>query len=142
MRVLLVIIALLTGTAVVAGDLFSVRKPILIDYGASPRLAVVFNHDTHKSVKCRICHHIADEQGKRFIKCTQEGCHSIKGSYQREPMSAFMAFHARGMDRSCYGCHLEERATHPSFRGCQPCHMGPLTKAALQKAEASPEQKR
>lgn len=134
MKILPLIIVLLISQAVYAGNLKETYKPILLDYGASPRLAVVFNHSTHKQVKCRTCHHMADERGQRFVKCTREECHSLKGSKQRDPMSAFMAYHAKGTDRSCYGCHLEERASHPSFRGCQPCHMGPITKAKLEQA--------
>lgn len=118
-----------------AGDLISIRKPILLNYGAYPQLYVTFNHDTHKTVKCRTCHHIADEQGKRFVKCTREECHSLKGAKQRDPLSAFMAYHARDMDRSCYGCHQMERATHASFRGCQPCHMKQMTRDKLQTAQ-------
>lgn len=127
--------ALLIAQAAHAGNLLSIREPILLDYGASPRLAVEFNHDAHKSVKCRTCHHIKDAEGKRFVKCTREDCHSLKGSRQRDPMSEFMAYHARGTDKSCYGCHQMERAKYPSFRGCQPCHMGPMTRANIQKAE-------
>lgn len=135
MKILPVIIILLFAQTAFAAKLHTIQEPILLDYGASPRLAVVFNHSTHKSVKCKTCHHIADEQGKRYVKCTREECHSLKGSRERDPMSVFMAYHAKGTDRSCYGCHLEERTAYPSFRGCQPCHMGPVTKASLQKDE-------
>lgn len=135
MKFLSILVVLLAATPVLAGNLLSIRKPILLDYGASPQLAVVFNHDTHKSVKCRTCHHMADEDGKRFVKCTIEPCHSLKGARERDPMSAFMAYHARDTDRSCYGCHVAERAKHPSFKGCQPCHMGPMSKTRQVKAE-------
>lgn len=138
MKILPVIAVLLLAQPVFAGNLFSLREPILLDYGASPRLAVTFNHNTHKTVKCRTCHHIVDEQGKRYVKCTQEGCHDLKGSKERNPMSAFMAYHAKGTDKSCYGCHRAERAKYPSFKGCQPCHMGPITKAAIAKADQKP----
>lgn len=136
MKFLLAAVILLSAQIALAGNLLSIREPITLDYGASPRLAVVFNHNTHKSVKCRTCHHIADEQGQRFVKCTREECHSLKGSRQRNPMSAFMAYHARGVDMSCYGCHLQERAKYPSFKGCQPCHMGPMTRARIAEANA------
>ena len=134
-KILPFVIVLLFSQPVFARNLASIQEPILLDYGASPRLSVVFNHGTHTTVKCRTCHHIVDEQGKRYVKCTQEDCHSIKGSRSRDPMSAFMAYHEKGTDRSCYGCHMEIRASHPSFKGCQPCHMGPITRAKLEKAE-------
>lgn len=135
MRILLAIMILLLAQSAQAAGLLSIQKPIVLDYDSGPRLAVVFNHDTHKSVQCRICHHIVAENGKRYVKCTREECHSLPGYTQRDPMSAFMAYHARGTDRSCYGCHLELRASHASFRGCQPCHMGPITKAQLARSD-------
>lgn len=135
MKILAIIATLFIAQNAYADNLFALRKPILLDYGASPRLAVIFNHSTHKQVKCRTCHHIKDEEGKRFVKCTREECHSLKGARERDPMSAFMAYHTRDTDKSCYGCHQAERAKYPSFKGCQPCHMGPMTKAKLQKAE-------
>lgn len=119
-----------------SGNLLSIRKPIDMNYGSSPRFAVIFNHSTHKTVKCRTCHHIATENGKRFVKCTIEACHSIPGARQRDPLSMFMAYHARGTDRSCYGCHKAEAATHPQFVGCRPCHMSPLTRKELAEKAA------
>lgn len=136
MKILLAIVTiLLLAQGAYAAGLNAIQKPMLLDYCSGPRLAVVFNHSTHKQVQCRTCHHIVDDEGKRYVKCTREECHSIPGSRERDPMSAFMAYHAKGTDRSCYGCHLERRAKYPSFRGCQPCHMGPETKAKLEKAE-------
>lgn len=133
MKFLPVIVVLLLAQTAFADNLYSLRKPILMDYGPTPQLYVTFNHSSHKRVACRLCHHMPNEEGKRFVKCTIEPCHSLQGSRQRNPMSAFMAYHDRESDRSCYGCHLEKRARHPSFRGCQPCHMGPLTRASLEK---------
>lgn len=114
-----------------AGNLKAIRKPIDMTYGASPRLAVVFNHSSHKNVKCRTCHHMANAEGKRFVNCTTNGCHSIPGARQRSPESMFMAYHARGTDRSCYGCHKMEAATHPQFVGCRPCHMNMMNRQAM-----------
>lgn len=122
-----------------AANLFSIKGPIDMNYGTSPRFAVIFNHSTHKQVKCRTCHHIKDEEGQRFVKCTREDCHSIPGARERDPMSMFMAYHAVGTDRSCYGCHRMEAKTHPQFVGCRPCHMGPLTRKALAEQAAKPE---
>lgn len=115
-----------------SANLFSIQKPIDMNYGSSPRFAVIFNHGTHKGVKCRICHHIRDDEGQRFVKCTREGCHDIPGARERDPMSMFMAYHARGTDRSCYGCHKMEADSHPEFRGCRPCHMSPQTRKAIE----------
>lgn len=127
---------LLLATAASAGPLHSLKGPIVMDYGARPRFAVTFNHSSHKNVPCRTCHHLATAEGKRFVNCTIEPCHSQAGPRLRDPESMFMAYHAPGMDRSCYGCHYMERAKHPEFRGCRPCHMSPQAREAAQ-AKAS-----
>lgn len=129
----------LLAASVQAANLKTIRGPINMDYGASPRFAVVFNHDSHKDFKCRLCHHMKTEQGERFVNCTIEPCHSKAGAREREPTSMFMAYHARGMDRSCYGCHKMEAKTHPEFKGCRPCHMSPMTREQIAK-KASAEQ--
>lgn len=116
------------------GNLKAIRKPIDMNFGASPRMAVIFNHSSHKKVKCRTCHHIENDEGKRFVNCTIEECHSITGARERDPMSMFMAYHAKGTDRSCYGCHKQEAATHPEFKGCRPCHMSPQTRDQIANA--------
>lgn len=123
------------AAAAEGGKLLLLRKPITMDYGTSPLLAVVFNHSTHKKVKCRTCHHMEDNQGKRFVKCTIKECHSTPGARQRGPLSMFMAYHARDTDRSCYGCHKMEAATHPEFKGCRPCHMSPMSRQAIADME-------
>ncbi len=64
------------------------------------------------------------------MPCTNEDCHSIKGARERDPMSMVMAYHDPGSDRSCYGCHKKEAARHPEFRGCRPCHISPMARAA------------
>lgn len=125
-------------TPAAEGNLKAIRGPIEMNYGASPRMYVVFNHNTHKDVKCRICHHIATDKGKRFVNCTIEECHSVAGARQRDPLSMFMAYHARGTDRSCYGCHKMEAASHPEFKGCRPCHMSPMARQEV--AEKTPVQ--
>lgn len=104
------------------GPLMVLRKPIDMDYGASPLLMVVFNHNTHKDYGCILCHHKRPQNGPLYAPCTTEGCHSITGARQRGKHSMFMAYHAPSKKRSCYGCHKQEAASHPGFVGCYPCH--------------------
>ena len=111
------------------------KKPIVIPGGTSPRMSVTFNHTTHKQIKCQSCHHMKTETGKRFVKCTIEECHSTAGARERDTMSMFMAFHDKKAENSCYGCHKREVASHPDFKGCRPCHTGPMGKNL--KAEAT-----
>lgn len=128
---------LLLANAAYGAPLHALRGPILMDYGASPRFAVTFNHSSHKKVKCRTCHHIQDAEGKRFVACTIEPCHSQAGARLRNPESMFMAYHAPRTDRSCYGCHRMNRDKHPEFRGCRPCHMSPMARQAMETAKTS-----
>lgn len=106
------------------GPLYLMRGPIDLDYGPYPLLSVVFNHSTHKDIKCRLCHHKATPAGARFVACTTAGCHSLPGARERVEKSMFMAYHTPQKKRSCYACHLSESAKYESFRGCQPCHGG------------------
>ena len=105
-------------------NLFSIRKPIELDAGKSPRMYVTFNHSNHKSVKCRTCHHMG-LPGNRYAACTSEPCHSQPGASNRDVNSVYMAYHAPGMDRSCYGCHKALAGKYRNFKGCQPCHATP-----------------
>lgn len=121
------------------GPLKVLRLPIHMDWGGYPLLAVTFNHTTHKTVACRVCHHKVPADGDYYAPCTTSGCHNIPGPRERVPHSMFMAYHDPGSNHSCYGCHEREAATHPEFIGCRPCHMSPQArKAAAEKATGSP----
>lgn len=95
--------------------------PILLDAGDAKRMAVVFNHSSHKGVPCRQCHH-EGLPGQRYAACTNPECHAITAASSREPLSVYMAYHAPQTKRSCFGCHKSLRDKYPAFRGCRPCH--------------------
>lgn len=114
-------------------NLKNLDKPILLDDGVSKRMGVVFNHKSHKSVKCVTCHH-EGLPGNRYASCTNSECHAITGPAERDPMSVYMAYHAPDTDRSCYGCHKSLAGKYPSFKGCQPCHRTPAQKLAVEAA--------
>lgn len=137
MACLLVLSFCACAQAAEQGNLKALRNPIVMDYGASPRFAVTFRHSDHKKQKCKTCHHILDADGHRFVNCTIEQCHSTPGARDREPLSMFMAYHAKGTDRSCYGCHKMKAAKHPQFVGCRPCHMSPMTRKAIAEKKAA-----
>lgn len=107
------------------GTFKALRKPIDLNYGQYPLLSVIFNHSSHKKVKCVTCHHMKTAENKLYVPCTNEDCHSLKGPHNTQPMSMFMAYHAPASNHSCYACHVRESASHPQFKGCRPCH-GPL----------------
>lgn len=117
-------------------NLKNLDKPIELDAGDSPRMYVTFNHSTHKSVKCRTCHH-EGLPGNRYASCTNEDCHSLTGAKERDPMSVYMAYHAPDTKRSCYGCHKSLAAEYPQFKGCRPCHMTPMGRKMVQEANAA-----
>ncbi len=139
--------ALLWGVCAQAGDgqgkAQIKNNPITIEGGESERMTVIFSHRAHRNigVNCLNCHH---ETSTDFRYSACRDCHSEPGARERDPMSMFMAFHAKETDRSCYGCHsrlsAEDPKKYPAFKGCQPCHMGPKAReaaAAAKKAAAN-----
>lgn len=102
-------------------NLKNLDKPIELNAGEVKSMYVVFNHSTHKSVACRVCHHEGLPKN-RYAPCTSPGCHTITAPSSREPLSVFMAYHALDMKRSCLGCHKSLRKEYPQFVGCKPCH--------------------
>ncbi|HIX40613.1 MAG TPA: cytochrome c3 family protein [Candidatus Desulfovibrio intestinigallinarum] len=124
--------AVMLATALCAGQALAqdnpartsvLKKPIELRSGASDRMHVIFRHTSHKGIKCGFCHH-ASPTDKPYVSCTTEECHSLKGPRERDSMSVFMAFHSRESERSCYSCHSAQKAKHPEFTGCRPCHKG------------------
>lgn len=127
MRIVLFFCGILIGVAMFAvsgasaRNLKDLNKPIELDAGKSSRMYVIFNHSSHKKIACRTCHHTG-LPGNRYAACTSKECHSLPGASERDPMSVYMAYHAPGTDRSCYGCHKPLAGKYPDFKGCRPCH--------------------
>lgn len=102
------------------------HEPITIQ-GDSKRMAVVFNHSSHKAkgITCIHCHH-ESPVNMPFVSCSDENCHATPGARERDTMSMYMAYHAKDTDRSCVGCHTQLAAqspkSYPGFKGCRPCH--------------------
>ena len=46
----------------------------LVLQGSNPKKPVTFNHSTHKTVECVICHHPVDGK-ESYAKCATAGCH-------------------------------------------------------------------
>ena len=117
-----------------------IRNPIEIEGGESSRMNVMFRHQSHqgKGIACKHCHHETSSE-TLYSSCRDE-CHATPGARERDPMSMFMAFHARETDRSCYGCHSQlaekEPDKYPNFKGCRPCHMSPQAREAAATADA------
>ena len=105
-----------------AGDAKAPDKPIELKSSEHKKMWVKFDHATHESVECDVCHHAAPSDAKdAYVSCgASEECHSLKGTRERDPQSLFWAYHTKNSERSCYGCH-----TAMLGPGCRPCHMPP-----------------
>ena len=110
-----------------------IKQPMEIKGGTSERMNVMFPHGAHRATNCMQCHHEVGPEG-RYVACTQ--CHSKPGPRERDPMSMFMAFHAKEDTRSCVGCHKKTMEKNQDnygarFKGCRPCHMTSGARQAL-----------
>jgi len=104
-----------------------IKNPMTIEAtGGNPYFNVVFNHKSHARMSCRICHHEEGSEGY-YVPCSE--CHDGAGAHEKDPMSAFQAYHYTGKSgsgTSCLGCHKKLLEENPekfaAFRGCRPCH--------------------
>ena len=128
-------LALSAGQALAGAERPSLRnlgKTLVIDAGDSKRMRVSFNHSTHRDIACRNCHH-EGLPGNRYASCTNKECHAITAPSSREVLSVYMAFHAPGTKRSCFGCHKPLAGEYPGFKGCSPCHTSLKMQANLKR---------
>lgn len=68
--------------------------------------AVVFNHSTHKDVKCVDCHHLVE--GKEdYRPCATAGCHDNFDQKDKSVNSYYQAMHKakNPKHQSCVSCH-------------------------------------
>lgn len=87
---------------------------------------VVFNHSSHRRVRCQTCHHaLPSDIDAKYVSClaARRGSHSVPRGDDGVAPSLFKAFHAKDSDHSCYGCHMKKRKQYTGFqKGCLPCH--------------------
>ncbi len=90
---------------------------------------VVFNHSTHKDIKCTDCHHPVD--GKEdFRSCATAGCHDILDKKDKSVNSLYQAMHkAKGAKfNTCVACHVatagDDKDKKKELAGCakSKCH--------------------
>ena len=89
---------------------------------------VVFNHSTHKSVKCGDCHHPVN--GKEdYRKCGTAGCHDSMDKKDKSAKGYYHVMHDKNTKfKSCVGCHVEvagaDAAKKKDLTGCKKskCH--------------------
>ena len=103
-----------------------IRNPITIEAtGGKQKMDVVFNHSSHRRVRCQTCHHaLPSDIDAKYVSCgASEECHSVPRGDDGVAPSLFKAFHAKDSDHSCYGCHMKKRKQYTGFqKGCLPCH--------------------
>ena len=89
---------------------------------------VVFNHSTHKALKCVQCHHQVNGE-ESFKKCGDAGCHDNMDRQDKSAKSYYRAFHGKDTQHaSCLTCHREIATKNPEKKaeitGCKgsKCH--------------------
>jgi hypothetical protein len=94
---------------------------------AMKQAPVSFSHKSHSALGCAACHHTWDGKGA-IGGCMDKGCHDLTEAVtpqeKKSPAFFYNAFHARGSQTSCVGCHGElKKAGQPTGpTGCQECH--------------------
>ena len=104
----------------------------LVLQGSNPKKSVTFNHSTHKTVECVVCHHPVDGK-ESYAKCATAGCHdNLKD--KKGTNSLYYVMHAKEKadaplkHQSCLSCHVKVVAEKPDLKkdltGCakSKCH--------------------
>lgn len=90
---------------------------------------VTFNHSTHKSADCKVCHHTWD--GAAAVKkCSDAGCHDNFDKKDKSVHSYYLAMHTKKAKKtdSCVSCHKKtagkDKAMKKKLTGCKKsaCH--------------------
>lgn len=113
-----------------------IRNPLTIEAtGGNSKMDVVFNHKSHRRVRCVTCHHaLPSDINAKYVSCgASEECHSTPRGDDGVAPSLFKAFHAKDSENSCYGCHLKRRGQDSDQSGCAPCHEKAKSQAAAEK---------
>lgn len=84
---------------------------------ATQKKVVVFNHTTHKEVKCGECHHPV-KGVENFQKCATAGCHDNMDRKDKSERGYYQAMHGKDSKtvKSCVACHIEVVAAKPDLK--------------------------
>lgn len=91
------------------------------------KMPVTFNHSTHASVDCGICHHPV-EGVETYAACGSSGCHDVLDKKDKSWKSYYRLAHDRKVSNSCLGCHVEvvktDKAKRKELTSCKgsSCH--------------------
>ncbi len=138
-RVALVLLALLAGTALVAGPMIYVRTPYYMQQQDPIDQPVQFDHRHHvgdEGIDCRYCHYLVDKSPNAGIPPTSLclNCHlQIWNKVNKLPHFVYFnhSIHVR-QGVGCVTCHgrvdemaLIEKAQPLSMSWCLDCHRAP-----------------
>lgn len=96
---------------------------------AKGKQPVVFNHSTHKDIKCGECHHPVNGK-ESYLPCGSSGCHDSMDRKDKSPRGYYHAIHSKNLKfMNCMTCHQSVAAKQPekkkemtSCKGSK-CHM-------------------
>lgn len=97
-----------------------------LDFKGSQK-TVIFNHKTHASYDCKICHH--EVNGKEdYGKCANSGCHEDLTGKKSPALYAVVHSRKELAHQTCMSCHVKIAAEQPDRKkeltGCKgsACH--------------------
>ena len=113
------------ATWAVAGDAKAPDKPIELKSSEHKKMWVKFNHATHESVECDVCHHAAPSDAKdAYVSCgASEECHSLKG-----------------IPRACSGRIIPRIPSVPAMAAIRPCWDRAAVRATCLPRAAEPKE--
>lgn len=68
--------------------------------------SVTFNHTSHASIDCGVCHHEVNG-AENFGKCSAAGCHDALGAKEKGKNSYYRIAHDKKIENSCISCHTK-----------------------------------
>ncbi len=122
------------------------EKILITSDNATVLAAVPFDHAAHqlRTTSCQECHH------KNMQACRE--CHTPTGDEKGEFVTLAQAYHREQVNRSCVGCHAEQKqkgecagchqqlpSTLESKSACTACHSGSLEALQRKRATVPPE---
>lgn len=129
-RLLLVAIFCMTAALVLPAVAAQPEPPADgIKMNKSGKKEVVFNHSTHTSAECNVCHHPVEGKDD-YRPCSSEGCHDITGTADKSTKSYNQALHKKkgAKFQTCVSCHEatagDDKAKKKELAGCSKskCH--------------------
>jgi hypothetical protein len=103
--------ALFAALAFPAIFAFAAQPPVPPDglkLDKNPKQVVIFNHGSHKDIKCGECHHMVEGK-ENYGKCFDAGCHDVMDRKDKSAKSYYNVAHAKSGTKfsTCVSCHMQ-----------------------------------